>query len=149
MIAPSILSYSLSEGWCLMKLQFKATRILLGYSSAAFDFRLCKKLWRIHRNSPCFLHFVAFLSLVISLSLERAKIVSIIKKYHNHKMQTNPWHQEEEPHNNYETPGRQTKQSNQPSFPHQDDCKIRRDIKKRTTKHRTIKESHNRSFQIL
>ena len=53
------------------------------------------------------------------------KIVSMIRKYHNHKLQTNPWHREEEPHNNHETPGRQTKQSNQLSLPHQDDCKIR------------------------
>ena len=52
----------------------------------------------------------------------------MIRKYHNHKLQTNPWHREEEPHNNYKTPGRQTKQSNQPSLPHQDDCKTRRDI---------------------
>ena len=34
----------------------------------------------------------------------------------------------EEPHNIYETPGRQTKQSNKLSLPHQDDCKTRRDI---------------------
>ena len=32
-------------------------------------------------------------------------------KYRNYKLQTNPWHREEEPHNNHETPGRQTKQS--------------------------------------
>ena len=37
----------------------------------------------------------------------------MIRKYHNQKLQTNPWHHEEEPHNNHETPGRQTKQSNQ------------------------------------
>ena len=41
----------------------------------------------------------------------------------------NPWHREEEPRNNHETPGRKTKQSNQLSLPHQDDCKTRRDIK--------------------
>ena len=40
-----------------------------------------------------------------------------------------PWHCEEEPHNNHETPGRQIKQSNQLSLPHQDYCKTRRDIK--------------------
>ena len=45
------------------------------------------------------------------------------------QMQTRPWHHEEEPHNNHETPGRQTKQSNQLSLPHQDDCKTRMDIK--------------------
>ena len=41
----------------------------------------------------------------------------------------NPWRREEEPHNTHETPGRHTKQSNQLSLPHQDDCKTRRDIK--------------------
>ena len=66
----------------------------------------------------------------------------MIRKYHNHKLQTNPWHREEEPHNNHET---QTKLSNQLSLPHQDDCKTRMDIKQRTTKHRTITESHNGS----
>ena len=40
----------------------------------------------------------------------------MIRKYHNHKLQTNPWHREEEPHNNHETTGRQTKQSNQLSL---------------------------------
>ena len=39
--------------------------------------------------------------------------MNIIRKYHNHKLQTNLWHHEEEPHNNHGTPGRQTKQSNQ------------------------------------
>ena len=39
------------------------------------------------------------------------KIVSMIRKYHYHKLQTNHWHREEEPHNNHETPGRQTKQA--------------------------------------
>ena len=61
----------------------------------------------------------------------------MIRKYHNHKLHTNPWHCEEEPHNNYKTPGRQTKQSNQLSLPHQDDCKTRMDIKSLTTKQRT------------
>ena len=53
----------------------------------------------------------------------------MIRKYHNHNLQTNPWRREEETHNNHETPGRQTKQSNQLSLPHQDDCKTRMDIK--------------------
>ena len=69
----------------------------------------------------------------------------MIRIYHNHKLQTNPWHREEESHNNHETPGRQTKQSNQLSLPHRDDCKTRMDTKQRTTKHRTITESHNGS----
>ena len=44
-------------------------------------------------------------------------------------LQTNPWHLEEEPHNNHETPGRQTNQNNQLSLPHHYDCKSRMDIK--------------------
>ena len=47
-------------------------------------------------------------------------------------LKTNPWHREEEQHNNHETPGRQTKRSNQLSLPNQDDCKTRMDIKERT-----------------
>ena len=38
-----------------------------------------------------------------------------------------PWHCYVEPHNNHEASGRQTKQSNQFSLPHQDDCKSRMD----------------------
>ena len=41
----------------------------------------------------------------------------MIRKHHNHKPQTNQWHGQEEPYNNHETPGRQTKQSNQLSLP--------------------------------
>ena len=48
----------------------------------------------------------------------------MIMKYHNHKLQTNPWHCEEEPHNHHETPVKQTKQSNQLSLPHQDDSQL-------------------------
>ena len=62
----------------------------------------------------------------------------MIRKYHNHQLQTNPWQRKKEPHSNHETPGRQTKQSNQLPLPHQDDCKTKRDIKKRATKHRTL-----------
>ena len=47
----------------------------------------------------------------------------MIRKYH--KLQTNPWYREEEPHNNHETPAAQTKQSNQLSLPYRDDCKAR------------------------
>ena len=36
----------------------------------------------------------------------------MIMKYHNHKLQTNRRYRKEEPHNNHETPGIQTKQSN-------------------------------------
>ena len=72
-----------------------------------------------------------------------SKIVSMIRKYHNHKLQTNLWHHEEEPHNNHKTPGRQTKQSNQLSLPHQDDCKTKLEWTQRNTQqNRTIIESH-------
>ena len=40
-----------------------------------------------------------------------------------------PWHCEEEPLNYHETTGRQIKQSNQFSLPHQDDCNTRMAIK--------------------
>ena len=50
----------------------------------------------------------------------------------------NSLHREEEALNHHETPGRQIKQSNQLSLPHQDDCNTRMDIKQHTTKHRTI-----------
>ena len=55
-----------------------------------------------------------------------------------------PPHRGEEPHNNHETPGRQTKQNNQLSLPHQDDCKTRMEIKS-CTRHRTVTDSHNGS----
>ena len=37
--------------------------------------------------------------------------MSMIRKYHNHKLKTTPWHREEKPLNHHETPGRQIKQS--------------------------------------
>ena len=42
----------------------------------------------------------------------------MIRKYHNHKLQTNP----------HKTPGKQIKQTNQLSLPHQDDLKTRMDM---------------------
>ena len=45
----------------------------------------------------------------------------MIRKYHNHKLQTTPWHRKEELLNHQKTPGRQIKQNNQLSLPHQDD----------------------------
>ena len=38
-------------------------------------------------------------------------MVSMMRKCQNHKLQTNPWHHEDEIHNNYEAQGRQIKQS--------------------------------------
>ena len=70
----------------------------------------------------------------------------MIRKYHNHKPQTTPRHRDEEPLNRQETPGRQIKQSNQLSFPHQADCNTRMDITKRITKHRATTDFHNGSY---
>ena len=66
----------------------------------------------------------------------------MIRKYHNHKLQINPWHREEELHNNHKTLWRQTKPCNELALPHQDDCKTRMDIKR----HTTITDSHNGSY---
>ena len=54
--------------------------------------------------------------------------MSMIRKYHNHKLQTTLWHRKKEPLNHHETPGRQIKQSNQLSLPHQDDCNTSMDV---------------------
>ena len=75
--------------------------------------------------------------------------LKIVSEYDQEITQSQPqttlWHREEEPLNHHETPGRQIKQSNQLSLPNQDDCNTRTDTKQRTTKHRTITDSHNGS----
>ena len=53
----------------------------------------------------------------------------MIRKYHNHKSQTSPWHPEEEPLNHHEKSVGQIKQINSLSLPHQDDCNTRMGIK--------------------
>ena len=70
--------------------------------------------------------------------------MSIIGKYHNHKLQTNPWHREEEQHNINKTTARQTKQSNQHPLPHQDDCKTRKEVTYKK-KPRTVTNFHSGS----
>ena len=65
----------------------------------------------------------------------------MIRKYHNHKPQTTPWHREEEPLNHHETPGRQIKLSKATSslsLPHRDDCNTRMDIR----------ETYNKTEQL-
>ena len=37
-----------------------------------------------------------------------SKIVSMIRKYHNHKLQIDPWYREEESHNNHEDKAKQS-----------------------------------------
>ena len=41
----------------------------------------------------------------------------MIRKYHNHKLQTTPWHHEEEPLNHHETPERQLSKAISSLFP--------------------------------
>ena len=53
----------------------------------------------------------------------------MIRKYHNHKPQTTPWHRKKEPLNRHETPERQIKQISQLPLPHQDDCNTGMDTK--------------------
>ena len=57
----------------------------------------------------------------VSDSLHKQQ-ASTTRKHHNHKPQKTPRHREEELLNHHETQGRQIKQSNQLSLPHQDDC---------------------------
>ena len=56
------------------------------------------------------------------------KIVSMIRKYHNHKLQTTPWHREEEPLNRHETPGNLCCKfswwETLPTRSQRDDCKL-------------------------
>ena len=59
--------------------------------------------------------------------------IKIVSQYDQeipqYKPQTTPWHREEEPLNHHETPGRQIKQGNQLTLPHQNDCNTTMDIK--------------------
>ena len=41
----------------------------------------------------------------------------MIMKYHTHKLQTNPWHREDEPNRNHETPRRQSRKATSSLFP--------------------------------
>ena len=65
--------------------------------------------------------------------------------YHNHNMQTTSWHRPEKPLNHHKTPGRQTKQCNQLSLPHQMIAIIEwtQSNVQQNIEHRTITDSHN------
>ena len=69
--------------------------------------------------------------------------MGVIRKYHNHKLQTNLWHREEELQDIYSnnTPNMQKKkkQRNQLSRPRQDDYKTRK-VKVMHTKTKTNTE---------
>ena len=80
------------------------------------------------------MHFKGISSFKMHKIIHFSRKVSMIRKLHNHKPQTTPWHREEEPLNHHKTPGRQIKQSNQLFRPHQDDCNTRMGIISRTTK---------------
>ena len=71
------------------------------------------------------------------------------RKYHNHTLQTNPRHSEQEPQNtdSHKTPGKQLKQSNQFSLPHQDDGKTRKDTKYCISKQGPNANPHKRREQ--
>ena len=57
--------------------------------------------------------------------IHQLKIVSEYdQKIQQSQTADKPWHREEEPNNDHETPGRQTNQGNQHSLPIQDDCKM-------------------------
>ena len=53
----------------------------------------------------------------------------MMKIYHNHTLQTNSRHHQEELQNtnSHKTSGRQLKQNNKLPLPHQDDCKAKKD----------------------
>ena len=75
-------------------------------------------------------------SALILMMLIASRLSKIVSEYDQEIPQSqtaeNRLHREDEPHNNHETPGRQKKQRNQLSLPHQDDCKTRMDTKYRT-----------------
>ena len=64
--------------------------------------------------------------------------MGVIRKYNNHKLQTNPWHCEEELQDIFsnKTPKMQLKQRNQLSRPRQDEYKTRK-VKVMHTKTKT------------
>ena len=68
----------------------------------------------------------------------------MIRKYHNHKPQTTPWHREEEPLNHHEASGRHIKQSNQLSLPQQDDCNTYSNVQQNIEQLQTPNGSNNK-----
>ena len=73
-----------------------------------------------------------------------SKIASMIRKCHNHKPQTNPWHSEEEPHNNHETPGNQLSKATSSLFPIKMIAKLEWTLSN-VQQNRTITDSRNGS----
>ena len=78
----------------------------------------CYNLWWLPPGYVSFAHFLRIFNQNLACGTNdmkhikqdfSLKIVSMIRKYHNHKSQTIPWHREEEPLNHQETPVRQIK----------------------------------------
>ena len=80
-----------------------------------------------------FQSFTKITEILLMLTCTGNSTAKIVSEYDQEIPQSqtadNPLDREEEPLNHHETPGRQIKQSNQLSLPHQDDCNTRTDIK--------------------
>ena len=76
--------------------------------------------------------------------ITRKKLVSMIRKYHNHKLQTNPHHFEEEVQNNSNLKDKQCKATNS-LFPTKMIAKAGKGTKQCTTNIGTNTEPHNGS----
>ena len=63
----------------------------------------------------------ARLSLIFAVYISTTKEIvnehDMIRKCHNHKEQANPWHRDEEAHDNHKTPGRKLQQTTSYLFP--------------------------------
>ena len=81
------------------------------------------KKWNLHK------HFVR-IYLVFSIGFASKYIITkgrnseYDQEIPQSQTANNPWHREQELLNHHKTPGRQIKQSNQLSLPHQEDCLI-------------------------
>ena len=74
----------------------------------------------------------------------------MIKKYHNHTLQTNPWHRKEETQNinRNKTSGRQLKQSIQLSLPRLDDCKTSKRAQRNAYQNKDQAENTHKKWEV-
>ena len=95
-----------------------------------FPFGILGQVWYLNVSIPDLCTLTYFVTLVSPFNSictiatnKQSKIVSMIRNYHNHTLQTNHLHREEETQNtnSHKAPGRQLKYSNQLSLPHQYD----------------------------
>ena len=112
--------------------------------------------WRSGKYLQLIVQLIANKTTSISLSINQHNIILFINDNVNIRLKNSEYDQEIPQSQTADNPvaprgraaqptGRQIKQSNQLSLPHQDDCNTRTDTKQRTTKHRTITDSHNGS----